>query len=131
MNQLRKWFGALTTWALHRMLPKLEPGLYEKMKTRLVTQWKTYEAPCLDEQGNLTNPLRHNDHHKPSKQPNASDDSEEDQSILERDTKLEMPLPEGCLKVNLGFPILVLVNKSDLLLHGDKKALLEENFDFI
>lgn len=42
-----------------------------------------------------------------------------------------MPLPEGCLKVNLGIPILVVVNKVDLLLHGDKKAFLDENFDFI
>lgn len=42
-----------------------------------------------------------------------------------------MDLPEGCLKVNLGIPIIVVVNKVDLLLHGDKKAFLEENFDFI
>lgn len=44
---------------------------------------------------------------------------------------MEIPLPEGCLKVNLGIPILVIVNKVDLLLHGDKKSYLEENFDFI
>jgi Dynein light intermediate chain (DLIC) len=44
---------------------------------------------------------------------------------------LEIDLPEGCLKVNLGIPILVIVNKVDLLLHGDKKNFLEENFDFI
>ena len=42
-----------------------------------------------------------------------------------------MPLPEGCLKVNLGIPIVVVVNKVDLVLHGDKKAFLDENFDFI
>ena len=40
-------------------------------------------------------------------------------------------MPEGCLKVNLGIPILVIVNKVDSLLHGDKKSYLEENFDFI
>jgi dynein light intermediate chain 1 len=45
--------------------------------------------------------------------------------------KLEIDLPEGCLKVNLGIPIIVIVNKVDLLLHGDKKSFLEENFDFI
>jgi hypothetical protein len=42
-----------------------------------------------------------------------------------------MDLHEGCLKVNLWIPIIVVVNKVDLLLHGDKKAFLEENFDFI
>lgn len=33
--------------------------------------------------------------------------------------------------MNLGVPIVVCVNKSDKLLHGDKKAILDENFDFI
>lgn len=50
---------------------------------------------------------------------------------MEVDIKLEMPLPDGCLKVNLGIPIIVVVNKGDLLLHGDKKSFLDENFDFI
>jgi hypothetical protein len=50
---------------------------------------------------------------------------------MEVDLKLEIPLSEGVLKVNLGIPILVVVNKVDLLLHGDKKSFLEENFDFI
>lgn len=113
------------------MLPKLEPGLYEKMKTRLVTQWKTYEAPELDEQGNLKNPVRRPSEQKAPKHKSASDDSEEDEAQLQLNAKLERDLPDGCLKVNLGIPILVLVNKSDLLLHGDKKAQLEENFDFI
>ena len=61
----------------------------------------------------------------------TQNDSDEDQEQLEADLKLEIPLPEGCLKVNLGIPIIVVVNKVDLLLHGDKKSYLEENFDFI
>ena len=36
------------------------------------------------------------------------------------DLKRQMPLPEGVLKVNLGIPIIVVCNKVDLLLHGDK-----------
>lgn len=31
----------------------------------------------------------------------------------------------------MGIPIVVIVNKVDLLLHGDKKSYLQENFDFI
>lgn len=45
--------------------------------------------------------------------------------------RLELDLPEGCLQVNFGIPIIVVVNKVDLLLHGDKKTFLEDNFDFI
>jgi GTPase SAR1 family protein len=65
------------------------------------------------------------------KKPKTGDESEEEEKYLESDLKMEIPLPEGCLKVNLGIPILVIVNKVDLLLHGDKKSYLEENFDFI
>ena len=35
MEQLRKWFKALQTW-LFKILPNLEPGLYEKMKEKVV-----------------------------------------------------------------------------------------------
>ena len=42
-----------------------------------------------------------------------------------------MPMPEGCLKVNLGITIVVVVSKVDLILHGDKKQFLESNMDFI
>ena len=45
--------------------------------------------------------------------------------------RLELELPEGCLQVNFGIPIIIVINKVDLLLHGDKKAFLEDNFDFI
>ena len=36
------------------------------------------------------------------------------------DLKSRLPLPEGVLKVNLGIPIIVVCNKIDLLLRGDK-----------
>lgn len=37
-----------------------------------------------------------------------------------QDLKAKLPLPEGVLKVNLGIPIIVVCNKIDLLLRGDK-----------
>ena len=58
-------------------------------------------------------------------------DSEEQEKEDEADLRLELDLPEGCLQVNFGIPIIVVVNKVDLMLHGDKKAFLEDNFDFI
>ena len=47
------------------------------------------------------------------------------------DLKSQIPLPEGVLLVNLGIPIIVACNKVDLLMHGEKAALLEQNIDFI
>lgn len=41
------------------------------------------------------------------------------------DVRLEMPLGEGVLKVNLGIPIVVLCNKVDMInAHGEKAKLL-------
>jgi hypothetical protein len=34
---------------LFKMLPDMEPGLYEKMKKKIVDNWKLYEEPQLDE----------------------------------------------------------------------------------
>ena len=44
---------------------------------------------------------------------------------------MELPLPEGILKVNLGVPIVVVCSKADLIQHGDKKNYLEQNLDYI
>ena len=48
------------------------------------------------------------------------------------DVRLDMPLGEGILKVNLGIPIIVLCNKIDIIHQsGEKAKLLQENLDFI
>ena len=47
------------------------------------------------------------------------------------DLKSKLPLPEGVLLVNLGIPIIVLCNKVDLLLRGEKSQFLESNIEFI
>lgn len=44
MNQLKKWIKALQTF-LFKMLPELGPGIYEKMKNKLVNDWKSYTEP--------------------------------------------------------------------------------------
>ena len=61
------------------------------------------------------------------------DDSDsEDLSNEEIDVRLDMPLGEGVLKVNLGIPIIVLCNKVDIIQHkGETAKLLQENLDFI
>lgn len=55
-----------------------------------------------------------------------------DMSAEELDVRLDMPLAEGVLKVNLGIPIIVLCNKIDIIHQsGEKAKLLQENLDFI
>lgn len=43
----------------------------------------------------------------------------------------DLVLGEGVLKVNLGIPIVIICNKVDLLVHGEKAKFLAENMDFI
>ena len=43
----------------------------------------------------------------------------------------DLALGDGVLKVNLGIPIIVVCNKVDLLIKGEKAKFLAENFDFI
>lgn len=45
--------------------------------------------------------------------------------------RYELELSEGVLKVNLGIPIIIVCNKIDLLIHGEKAKFLAENMDFI
>ena len=48
------------------------------------------------------------------------------------DIRLDMPLGEGILKVNLGIPIIVICNKIDIIHQsGEKAKLLQENLDFM
>jgi len=71
---------------------------------------------------------------KDDKRVNASgmDDMDSDMSQDDMDIRLDMPLAEGILKVNLGIPIIVLCNKIDIIHQtGEKAKLLQENLDFV
>lgn len=127
MNQLRKWMSAIKDSLLQRMMPKMADGMLKKMQNKIVAQWKTYEEPQLDEQGYLIKKLK-----KEGKDNTVNkENSDEEDQAAEEDVRMEIPLPEGCLKVNLGIPIIVICSKVDLLQHGEKKVLLEQNLDFI
>lgn len=45
--------------------------------------------------------------------------------------KLELPLKEGLLKVNLGVPIIFVINKSDILVSTNERKRFEEDSEFI
>jgi hypothetical protein len=44
--------------------------------------------------------------------------------------KLEMPLKEGLLKLNLGIPVIFLISKSDIVVSNERKRF-EEDSEFI
>ena len=54
-------------------------------------------------------------------------EEEEDLDVI----KSSMPLDEGVLMVNLGIPIIVVCQKADLLVRGEKANMLETNLNFI
>lgn len=45
--------------------------------------------------------------------------------------KLEMPLSDGLLKVNMGVPFIFVVNKSDIVNNSNDKKRYEEDSEFI
>ena len=49
----------------------------------------------------------------------------------EKNSKLLMPLKDGVLQINLGIPICIVVNKSDVVSQPGEKKFYEENSDFI
>ena len=56
MTHLCKWMKSLSA-TLFKLLPEMAPGTYERMKEKMVSHWKLYEEPQLDEHGNLIKKL--------------------------------------------------------------------------
>ena len=125
MEQLKAWMAALSK-CLFNIFPQMEAGKFDKMKQKIITHVKTYEEPQIDEHGKLIRKGRKEE----KKREQGEDDGSEDSEV--EDVRVEMPLPPGVLKVNLGIPIMVVCNKIDLLQSsGEKSKFLEENLDFI
>lgn len=100
------------------MFPKMEAGSFEKMKSKIENHIKTYEDPILDDNGKVV-----------AKRQEATAFGSDGEEI--EDQRKDLALGEGVLKVNLGIPIIVVCNKIDLLIHGEKAEFLAENMDFI
>lgn len=89
---------------------------------------QTYEEPKFDDDGNLL--VSRKEEFK--SMPGNVDDLDSDMSAEDIDVRLDMPLGDGVLKVNLGIPIIVICNKIDIIHQtGEKSKLLQENLDFI
>ena len=125
MNNLRSWLTKLSKCILTNIVPAMEVGMYEKMKKEIEKHALSYEEPQLDDNGNLI--IKRKEERKA-----AGSDHESMESADEDDVRLEMPLGEGVLKVNLGIPIIAICNKVDMInAQGEKAKLLQENIDFI
>lgn len=62
---------------------------------------------------------------------NEEDIPEEKPSEETIQLKLEMPLKEGLLKVNMGIPFIFVINKSDFATSSSEKKRFEEDSEFI
>lgn len=118
MQQLSKWIKVLQK-ILFKLIPQMEAGAYEKIKQNIETHIKTYEDPQLDEHGKIIIKTR------------QQEKKEGEENDVVEDMRKDLALGEGVLKVNLGIPIIVVCNKVDLLIHGEKAKYLAENMDFI
>ena len=45
--------------------------------------------------------------------------------------KMQLPLKEGVLRVNLGVPLVIVVNKSDIVMQSGERKRFEEDSEFI
>ena len=76
----------------------------------MVEYLKLYEEPQFDDEGNF----------------------KKEQLIEENlNLKLQLPLKEGILKTNIGVPLVLVVNKSDVVLQTGERKRFEEDSEFI
>lgn len=111
------------------IMKMLKSSEQDKMKEKLTRFVKNFERK--DDSNENDDAINKNKLTK--KDTNLMDEDEKLDDDLDdyKDLKSRLPLPEGVLKVNLGIPIIVVCQKIDLLLRGEKSQLLELNLEFI
>jgi dynein light intermediate chain 1 len=130
MNSMQRWIEVIQDTVLN-LMPKLDFKVQEKLRKKLANHVQTYEEPFSEDslkiaaksQGKMESAQN-------SDGTNAETIDNDDEEDL-TDLKMQMPLPEGVLTVNLGIPIIVACTKSDLIKRGEKAQMLEQNIDFI
>ncbi|KAL4490863.1 hypothetical protein ABPG72_008599 [Tetrahymena utriculariae] len=98
MEQLDKWIEMITN---HFQSLQISLEILDQMRAKVEKQFRDYKEPVLSSDGKLVN---------------KSDSQISPEEELEL-TKLKssVPLPEGSLTSNLGIPIVIVANKSDLI----------------
>ena len=110
IDTLKKWCSYIYD-NFSRLMLKFPLDKQNEMRKNVEEYLKLYEEVLLDEDQNPKLP------EKPS---------EETTNL-----KLEMPLKEGLLKVNIGVPIIIVVNKSEIVNQTGERKKFEEDSEFI
>ncbi|KAL4451029.1 hypothetical protein ABPG74_021351 [Tetrahymena malaccensis] len=98
MEQLDKWIEMITN---HLQSLQISLETLDQMRAKVEKQFRDFKEPVLDSDGKLVNK-------------SDTQISPEEEAELTK-IKSSVPLPEGSLTSNLGIPIVIVANKSDLI----------------
>lgn len=129
MNSLHKWLSVLSDSVLD-LMKTLPLNIQDQMKDKIAQYIKNYERKDVINGENKAGGDSNNTPQKKMKD-NDSDNNDMNDEDDFSNLKSMLPLPEGVLKINLGIPIIVLCNKVDLMMRGEKSQFLEQNLEFI
>lgn len=86
--------------------------------------YKKYEVPLGEDE--------EKEEEKPEKPEGEGDDAKSMSEEDNEDDALDMiPLEEGVLSINIGIPLIIILNKSEVTVHGDQASYFKSRFDFI
>ncbi|EAR92881.3 cytoplasmic dynein 1 light intermediate chain 1 (macronuclear) [Tetrahymena thermophila SB210] len=97
MEQLDKWIEMITN---HLQSLQINLETLDQMRAKVEKLFRDYKEPVLDSDGKLV-------------KSDTQISPEEEAELIK--LKSSVPLPEGSLTSNLGIPIVILANKSDLI----------------
>lgn len=109
IENLKKWCTYIYD-NFSKLMLKFNLSKQEELRKNIVDYLKLYEEVQFDEEGN----------------PKTEKPNEETLNL-----KLEMPLKEGLLRVNIGIPLIFVVNKSDAVGQTGERKRFEEDSEFI
>lgn len=113
LDQIKKWTNFILE-KFSKLLLKLPYDKQQEIQKNLENYIKLYEEPKDEVEGEENR--------------EKEDDKPSEETIQ---LKLEMPLKEGLLGVNIGIPFIFVVNKSDIATSQNEKKRFEEDSEFI
>ena len=109
-QNLIKWTNFVKE-VFENLIQNLPEEKQKQLKEKVSNIVKTYEEPQFDEKGNLI------------KEKKERKESEESKNSFEP--------PNKEIKINIGVPLIFIINKSDVTQENDKKKIFDEKSEFI
>lgn len=109
-ENLIKWTNFVKE-VFENLIQNLPEEKQKQLKEKVSNIVKTYEEPQFDEKGNLIKEKK--------------EENERKESINSTDTIIKE------VKINIGIPLIFVVNKSDVTQENDKKKIFDEKSEFI